>query len=183
MTRVFDFIFSFLGLLVLSPIMVVLMIIGWMDTGSPFFFQERVGRGAKPFLLVKFRSMRRDTQSVATHLVNANMITRWGRILRRTKMDELPQLWNVLVGDMSFVGPRPNLYNQTELIREREEKDVYRVRPGITGLAQVNKIDMSTPALLAKTDEKMILNFSLLDYFRLIFRTLFGAGFGDRVRG
>ena len=183
MTRVFDFLFSFLGLVVLSPIMVVLIVLGWMDTGSPFFFQERVGRGAKPFLLVKFRSMRRDTQSVATHLVNANMVTRWGRILRKTKMDELPQLWNVLVGDMSFVGPRPNLYNQTELIREREEKDVYRVRPGITGLAQVNKIDMSTPALLAKTDEKMILNFSILDYFRLIFRTLLGAGFGDRVRG
>jgi O-antigen biosynthesis protein WbqP len=182
MTRFFDILFSFLGLLFLSPLILILAVIGYCDTGSPLFRQERVGKGKKPFRLLKFRSMHINTQAVATHLVQLSSITKWGSFLRKSKLDELPQLWNVFVGDMSLVGPRPNLLNQEELIVEREFRGVYSVRPGITGLAQIQKIDMSTPELLAETDAKMIGNLNVLYYFKFIFLTVFGKGFGDRVR-
>ena len=181
MTRIFDTLFSFLGLVILSPILILLLIIGYFDTGSPIFRQERVGKGKKPFRLMKFRSMHVNTQSVATHLASASSITPFGSFLRKSKLDELPQLWNVLVGDMSLVGPRPNLFNQEELIQERDSRGVYAVRPGITGLAQINKIDMSTPQLLAETDDKMIQELNTLGYFKYIFLTVFGKGFGDRI--
>ena len=123
-----------------------------------------------------------NTQSVATHLASAASITPFGHFLRKSKLDELPQLWNVLVGDMSLVGPRPNLSNQEELIEERDSRAVYSVRPGITGLAQIQKIDMSTPQLLAETDAQMIQNFNTVVYFKYIFLTVFGKGFGDRIK-
>jgi lipopolysaccharide/colanic/teichoic acid biosynthesis glycosyltransferase len=126
--------------------------------------------------------MKPDTPSVASHLASTTSITRFGRFLRRTKLDELPQLWNVLKGDMSLVGPRPNLFNQEELIAERDALGVYAVRPGITGLAQVNGIDMSTPGLLAQTDARMIADLTVMDYFRYIIMTVSGKGAGDRVR-
>ena len=182
MTRIFDMLFSFLGLVLLSPILIVLMVIGYFDTGSPIFRQERVGKGKQPFRLMKFRSMHVNAPSVATHLANASSITPFGSFLRKSKLDELPQLWNVFVGDMSLVGPRPNLFNQEELIQERDSRGVYSVRPGITGLAQINKIDMSTPQLLAETDAKMIQELNTLVYFKYIFLTVFGKGFGDRIK-
>jgi O-antigen biosynthesis protein WbqP len=181
MTRIFDVGFSFLGLIILSPIILLLFIIGFFDTGSPLFRQERVGVNKRPFFLLKFRSMHVNTQAVATHLVQVSAITKWGSFLRKSKLDELPQLFNVLVGDMSLVGPRPNLYNQNELIEERSTRGVYLIRPGITGLAQIQKIDMSTPKLLAETDAKMIKNLSVINYFFYIFKTVLGRGFGDRV--
>ncbi|NQW59131.1 MAG: sugar transferase [Polynucleobacter sp.] len=182
MTRIFDILFSFFGLLILSPIILVLLIIGLFDTGSPLFRQERVGINQKLFNLLKFRSMHPNTLAVSTHLVQVSAITKWGSSLRKSKMDELPQLFNVLMGDMSFVGPRPNLFNQIELIEERSKRGVYSIRPGITGLAQINKIDMSTPQLLAETDAKMIAHLNVCYYFKYIFLTAFGKGFGDRVR-
>ena len=182
MTRIFDIIFAFIGILILSPIFIILIIIGLFDTGSPLFRQERVGINQNPFNLLKFRSMHVNTQAVATHLVQLSSITKWGSILRKTKLDELPQLLNVFMGDMSFVGPRPNLYNQQELINERNNRGVYEVRPGITGLAKINKIDMSTPQLLAETDAKMIAEMTVSNYFKYIFLTVFGKGFGDRVK-
>ena len=182
MTRIFDILFSFLGLILLIPILIVLMVIGYFDTGSPIFRQERVGKGMKPFRLMKFRSMHVNAPSVATHLASASSITSFGSFLRKSKLDELPQLWNVFVGDMSLVGPRPNLYNQEELIHERDSHGVYSVRPGITGLAQINKIDMSTPQLLAETDAQMIQELNTLGYFKYIFLTVFGKGFGDRIK-
>ena len=182
MKRIFDTLFSFFGLVLLSPILIVLIIIGFFDTGSPIFLQERVGKGMKPFRLMKFRSMHVNAPSVATHLANASSITPFGSFLRKSKLDELPQLWNVLVGDMSLVGPRPNLFNQEELIHERDSRGVYSIRPGITGLAQINKIDMSTPQLLAETDFKMIQELNTLGYFKYIFLTVFGKGFGDRIK-
>lgn len=181
MTRIFDFIFSFFGLVLCSPIFLVLIVIGYFDTGYPIFKQERVGKGKKPFRLIKFRSMHVNAPSVATHLASASSITSFGRFLRKSKLDELPQLWNVLVGNMSLVGPRPNLFNQEELINERDSRGVYTVRPGITGLAQINKIDMSKPKLLAETDAKMIQELNTLGYFKYIFFTVFGKGFGDRI--
>jgi lipopolysaccharide/colanic/teichoic acid biosynthesis glycosyltransferase len=122
------------------------------------------------------------TQSVATHLVGVNSVTKLGRFLRKTKLDELPQLINVIKGEMSIVGPRPCLFNQQELIDEREARGVFDVLPGITGLAQVNDIDMSTPELLAQWDQKMIQRFSLKNYFLYIIQTATGKGAGDRVK-
>ena len=182
MRRVFDIFFSFIGLVFLFPIYILVLIIGYFDSGSPIFYQERVGKGKKPFCLMKFRSMNVNAPSVATHLASASSITSFGSFLRKSKLDELPQLWNVFVGDMSLVGPRPNLFNQEELIHERDSRGVYSVRPGITGLAQINKIDMSTPQLLAEIDAKMIQDLSNFVYFKYIFLTVFGKGFGDRIK-
>jgi len=180
--RFFDFLFSLLGLVVGFPVLLMLTIIGLFDTGSPIFRQVRVGRHQKPFTLVKFRTMKVDTASVATHLASSASITRFGHFLRKTKLDELPQLWNVLKGEMSLVGPRPGLFNQEDLTEERAQRGVFDVRPGITGLAQVNEIDMSTPALLAETDQKMIQSLTVVGYFKYIFMTVAGKGAGDRVR-
>jgi len=179
--RVLDVIFSLLGLVVGMPILVLIYVLGFFDTGSPLFRQERVGRNKKPFILVKFRTMAVDTASVASHLASSASITKMGGFLRKTKLDELPQLWNVLKGEMSLVGPRPGLFNQEELTRARTALGVFDVRPGITGLAQVNGIDMSTPEILAKTDKKMISEMSLRNYFKYIFQTILGAGSGDGV--
>lgn len=179
--RILDFLFALCGLICASPVLLVLFIIGLFDTGSPIFRQVRVGRHQKPFVLVKFRTMKPDTASVASHLASASAITPFGSFLRRSKLDELPQLWNVLKGEMSLVGPRPCLFNQEELIQERASRNVFVVRPGITGLAQVNTIDMSTPVLLAQTDAKMIESLTLKDYFTYILQTITGKGAGDRV--
>ncbi len=126
--------------------------------------------------------MKKDSQSVATHLMKKTAVTRIGSFLRKSKLDELPQLFNVLMGSMSLVGPRPNLFNQQELIDCREKLNVYSVRPGITGLAQINEIDMSTPELLAKKDAEMIEKMNLQTYFSMILSTVFGSGFGDRIK-
>ena len=180
--RVFDVLLSLVGLLVGAPILIVLYGIGLFDTGSPIFRQKRVGRRKKPFILIKFRTMPVDTASVASHLATGATITRFGRFLRRTKLDELPQLWNVLKGEMSLVGPRPCLFNQEELVEEREIRGVLEARPGITGLAQINNIDMSTPRLLAETDAAMLAQLSIRKYFDYITLTVLGKGAGDRVR-
>lgn len=182
MIRLLDFFFSLFGLLFALPFLVVLYLIGLFDTGSPIFKQERVGRNKKPFTLVKFRTMKLDTASVASHLASTASITPFGSFLRKTKLDELPQLWNVLKGEMSLVGPRPGLFNQEDLTKARDEKSIFDVRPGITGLSQVNEIDMSTPELLARTDREMIDTMSLGNYFKYIFMTVAGKGSGDRVK-
>jgi O-antigen biosynthesis protein WbqP len=181
MIRFFDFSFSLIGIILLSPLISILLIAGYFDTKSPIFKQERIGKSKKPFNLYKFRSMYVNTKSVATHLANYTSITKYGSFLRKSKLDEVPQLFNVLLGDMSLVGPRPNLYNQEELIKEREKLGVYEVKPGITGLAQINKIDMSTPKLLAETDAKMIEKLNFTNYLKYILKTVTGKGFGDRI--
>ena len=182
MLRLLDLVFSITGLLLGAPVLLSIYVVGLFDTGSPLFRQERVGRDQRPFTLVKFRTMRPDTASVASHLADASAITRLGAFLRRTKLDELPQLWNVLKGEMSLVGPRPCLCNQTELIAERHSRGVFGARPGITGLAQVSNIDMSTPKLLAETDAMMLRGLTLALYFKYIFMTVGGKGAGDRVK-
>lgn len=182
MLRVFDFLFSLFGLILGGPVLLLIYVIGLFDTGSPIFRQERVGREQKPFTLVKFRTMRPDTASVATHLADASAVTKLGHFLRRSKLDELPQLWNVLKGEMSLVGPRPCLFSQEALIVERAERQVFNVRPGITGLAQIQGIDMSTPRLLAETDARMLQDMGLTAYFTYIIKTLTGEGRGDRIR-
>ena len=166
--RLFDICFSLVGLVLGFPVLALVTCVGLFDTGSPLFLQSRVGRNRRSFTLLKFRTMRRDTAHVASHLASSDAITPFGRFLRRSKFDELPQLWNVLKGDMSLVGPRPCLFSQQELIDAREKRGVNGARPGITGLAQLNNIDMSTPELLAKTDATMLENLTLMAYFRYI---------------
>jgi lipopolysaccharide/colanic/teichoic acid biosynthesis glycosyltransferase len=182
MIRFFDILFSILGLILFSPFFVILFFIGYFDTGSPIFSQVRMGKNKKLFIIYKFRSMKFGTLSVPTHVVEYNSLTTWGKVIRQIKLDELPQLVNVLIGQLSFVGPRPNLLNQYELIRERESRNVYSVKPGITGLAQIKNIDMSMPELLAEVDAQMITNLNLRNYFKYIIITLSGKGFGDKVR-
>lgn len=181
MIRLLDFLAAFFGLLFLWPLLLVVTIIGLFDTGSPIFVQERVGRNKKPFKLIKFRTMSVETKSVASHLASNASITWLGAFLRKSKIDELPQLINVVKGEMSLVGPRPNLFNQEELIKERDALGVYNVLPGITGLAQVQNIDMSTPALLAKIDKQMIDSLTVKDYFKYIMMTVTGSGSGDAI--
>ncbi len=182
MLRVLDVVLSAVGLVLTAPIQLGIMAIGFFDTGSPLFIQQRVGKNQRPFTLIKFRTMKPGTASTATHLASADAITPFGRFLRRTKLDELPQLINVLKGDMSLVGPRPCLYNQTELIYAREKKAVFSVLPGITGLAQINDIDMSDPPKLAEWDQKMIHSMNVSNYFKYLAFTLLGKGAGDRVK-
>ena len=171
MIRIFDILFSFLGLLFLTPLLVIITILTALETGSPFFFQERVGKDLKKFMLLKFRTMKILTPSVATHLVNKESVTKIGKILRLFKFDELLQLWNVLKGDMSIVGPRPCLSNQIKLINERKKRGVFNVKPGITGLAQIQGINMSSPKFLSETDLKMIKHMNYWRYFYYIFKT------------
>lgn len=179
--RLFDIFIALFGLFVSSPITLCVLILGFFDTGSPMFRQERVGKNKNKFILYKFRTMTVDTKSVASHLAHRSSITRFGSILRKTKLDELPQLVNVLKGEMSVVGPRPCLFNQKELIVERERLGVFEVLPGITGLAQIKGVDMSTPLVLAKLDKEMIDNMSVTNYLRCAVVTILGRGYGDKV--
>lgn len=182
LVRVVDYVLALAGLVLIMPVFLLVVVLGFFDTGSPFFMQQRVGRNKIPFTLFKFRTMAVTTTSVATHLVDSSMITPLGGVLRKTKLDELPQLINVLKGEMSLVGPRPCLFNQQELINQRQQRGVFSVLPGITGLAQVNKIDMSDPMVLAQWDQQMIEQFSVFAYFKYIALTLFGWGAGDRIK-
>lgn len=177
----FERILALIALVILSPILILLLILGYFDTGQPVFKQKRVGQGKENFTLYKFRTMEVGTSSIGTHDVDPNQITKFGHFLRRTKLDELPQLWNVVKGDMRIVGPRPNLPNQSEVIKERELLNVYSVKPGITGLSQINEIDMSSPKILAETDAKMISEFNFKNRAKLFALTLYGKGQGDRV--
>jgi lipopolysaccharide/colanic/teichoic acid biosynthesis glycosyltransferase len=172
MIRLLDIFFSILILLLILPLFFLIFLFGLFDTGSPLFFQKRVGIHLKSFILIKFRTMKLETPLNATHLVDKSNITFFGNLIRKYKIDELPQLLNVLMGDMSLVGPRPCLFNQSKLISERKKRRVFKVRPGITGLAQVAGITMKTPTLLAKTDLKMIEQMNLFYYFYYILITI-----------
>ena len=172
MIRLLDFFFSLFGIFILSPLLVLLLIIGLLDNSSPLFKQTRVGIHQKPFTLIKFRTMPLGTKSAATHLVKNLKLSFFSIFLRKTKLDEIPQLWNVLIGEMSLVGPRPCLLNQNNLINERKKRGVFKIRPGITGLAQIKGITMKNPTLLAKTDTEMIKQLNIFNYFYYILVTM-----------
>ena len=125
--------------------------------------------------------MKISTLAMPTHLADKDDITFLGRILRQTKLDELPQLYNVLLGEMSLVGPRPSLVSQLDVIIERERLGIYSCKPGITGLSQIKKIDMSDPIKLAQCDAEMVSNLNIRYYFKMLFLTILGKGFGDRI--
>ena len=180
--RFYDLTISILLGAVLSPLCLVIYIICFIESGKPIFIQKRVGKDKKTFDLIKFRTMNINTPSLASHLVNMKFVTRFGKIIRSLKFDELPQLINVIKGEMSLVGPRPCLPNQSELIKYREFNKIFSVKPGVTGLAQIKGIDMSRPEKLTKIDSYMIYHFSQINYFKYLFLTFYGKGIGDRLR-
>ncbi len=149
--------------------------------GPGIFRQERVGRNEQVFTCLKFRTMYISAPNVGTHEVPAAAVTPLGHFLRRTKLDELPQVINILRNDMSLVGPRPCLPNQASMIGERRAQGVFEIKPGITGLAQVRGIDMSDPTGLAACDREYLLLQSLLLDLKIILQTARGAGSGDNV--
>ncbi len=180
--RFYDFLIASIILFFLSPLMIFTLMICFLESKKPIFVQIRVGKNKKPFKLLKFRTMKCNTPSLASHLINKTSLTKSGAILRSLKIDELPQLINVLSGEMSLVGPRPCLFNQSDLIKIREDYNVFSVKPGITGLSQIKGIDMSKPVKLTETDSKMITRIKQSDYFKYLFLTLYGKGLGDKVR-
>lgn len=183
MKRTFDLICAVVGLAVAAPLLLVLMVaIRAQSSGSPIFAQRRVGRNAVSFVCYKLRTMYDGTEHAPTHVMASSVITPLGGWLRRWKLDELPQLFNVARGDMSLVGPRPCLESQTDLIEERKRLGVLAVRPGITGLAQVEGIDMSNPMRLARLDAKYVEAQSFLLDLKLLLSTALGRGIGiDRI--
>lgn len=149
--------------------------------GPGIFAQNRVGRNGAIFTCYKFRTMHVGTVEAATNHVSANAVTALGRTLRRTKLDELPQIWNILRNEIGLIGPRPCLPVQKELIEARRQRNVLRLKPGISGLAQVNDIDMSDPQKLARWDARYMALQSLLLDLKIALATAKGGGRGDRV--
>ena len=182
MKRLVDFIAALIGIIILSPFILIITIVLYLEHGKPFFIQRRVGKNMVEFTIIKFRSMSPKAANLPTHEISADLITRTGKFIRATKLDELPQLWNVLKGEMSLVGPRPCLPTQKELINERQALGVFKLRPGITGPAQVKNIDMSTPKKLAIEDSQMVDNLTFGSYIKFVLMTLTGDGQGDKIR-
>lgn len=174
-----------IALLALVPMIVIvtfcILLIRRGSSGPGVFRQIRVGRDGLPFICLKLRTMFVDTREAPSHETGASAVTPVGKVLRHYKLDELPQIWNVLIGDMSFVGPRPCLPSQIELIAARRANGTLSLRPGITGVAQVQGIDMSDPVALALEDSKYLGRISLGYDLKLIIATVLGSGKGDRV--
>lgn len=182
MKKLVDKTLAMFGLVLSAPIMLgVFLAIRMTSPGRAIFAQRRVGKNQEVFTCYKFRTMVLGTKEAGTHEVAASSVTPLGQFLRKTKLDELPQLYNVVRGEMSLVGPRPCLPVQEELIRERAQRGVYQLVPGITGLGQVRGIDMSDPVILAECDAEYLANRSFWYDIRLVWRTLLGGGQGDRI--
>ena len=182
MKRLLDILLALILLPAAAVVVAVaaLVVLG-RDRVDPLFSQVRVGRDESPFRILKLRTMLPFTGDLATHEAPSSSVTTTGAFLRRYKLDELPQLLNVLAGQMSFVGPRPGLPSQTELARERRARGVFSARPGITGLGQVRGVDMSTPMALAEIDAEYVRTRTLAKDLSILWDTLTGRGFGDRV--
>jgi len=180
--RLLDIVIALALLPFALPVSLIAMALLFAETGvNPIFTQTRVGRHRRPFTILKLRTMAPHTADMATHEVEAGRITRIGRIVRRIKFDELPQIINVLAGHMSFVGPRPCLPVQHQLIAERDRLGIYELRPGITGPAQLAGIDMSEPHRLAHADKVYLGKWSAMRDLSILVRTLLGRGSGDAV--
>ena len=186
--RFFDILLSLLTIIVFSPLYIILAILVKCTSKGPIFFkQERIGKYKKHFKILKFRTMRVDTpKDVPTHLLEnpEKYITGVGRFLRKTSLDEIPQVFNIFVGHMSIVGPRPALYNQDDLVAERDKYHANDIVPGLSGWAQCNGRDTNSIERKAELDGEYIKRFNIWFDIRIIFRTFFQALFGkDEVEG
>lgn len=175
--RILDFLLSLIGAIVLLPVFLVIIIAIKIDSKGPVFFrQKRIGKNKKYFNILKFRTMRIDTpKDMPTHMLeNAeSYITKVGKFLRETSLDELPQIINILKGDMSIVGPRPALWNQEDLIEEREKYEANNIKPGLTGLAQISGRDELEIPVKAKYDGEYVQKISFLFDIKIFFKTIF----------
>lgn len=174
--RLVDIVLSLVGMIVLSPLFLVIVILIKLDSEGPVFFkQKRVGKNKTHFEILKFRTMRIDTpKDTPTHLLENpdQYITRVGKFLRKTSLDELPQIWNIFVGDMSIIGPRPALWNQYDLIAERDKYGANDIRPGLTGWAQINGRDELPIEVKAKLDGEYVKNMSFWMDVKCFFGTI-----------
>ena len=171
--RTADILISFCALLLLSPIFLVVSLISLIKQGKPILIgQRRYGKNAKVFKVLKFRTMRNDAPTVASADIKKQYITKWGSVLRKTSIDELPQLINVLKGDMSLVGPRPLIVQEKEIHELRLKEGIYAVRPGITGLAQINGRDECTNEEKTYYDKKYIQKMSVFYDIKILFGTI-----------
>lgn len=177
--RFFDILFSLLSILVLSWFLLIIGIIVWIDTQAfPIFRQRRIGRNNKEFLILKFRSMHKDTPSdVPTHLLENpdKYITKFGKFIRKTSIDELPQLFNIFVGHMSFIGPRPALWSQVDLIEGRNKNNIELLRPGLSGYAQTHGRDEVSIEEKIELDTYYLKHFSIWLDIKLVFLSIFKA--------
>ncbi len=186
--RFFDVLLSLLTIIVFSPLYIIIAIIVKCSSKGPVFFkQKRIGKNKKTFNILKFRTMRIDTpKDVPTHLLENPdaYITKFGRFLRKTSLDEIPQAFNIFVGQMSIVGPRPALWNQNDLIEERDKYHANSIRPGLSGWAQCNGRDTLTISKKAKLDGEYTIKFDIWFDIMIIFKTIFQAFRGkDEVEG
>ncbi|GEN97400.1 galactosyltransferase [Streptococcus cristatus] len=183
--RILDIILSFCGMIVLSPLFLVLIIAIKLDSKGPVLFkQKRIGLHKKHFFILKFRTMRIDTpKDTPTHLLENpdQWITKVGKFMRKTSLDELPQIWNIFVGDMSIIGPRPALWNQYDLIEERDRYGANDVLPGLTGWAQINGRDELPIKQKAELDGYYVKNMSFALDFRCFFGTILSVLKSDGV--
>ena len=174
--RFLDIVLSAVGLLVLSPILLIIAVAIKLDSKGPVLFkQKRVAKGKEHFQILKFRTMYADVpKDVPTHLLAdpESKITKIGRFLRKSSLDELPQIWNILVGEMSIIGPRPALWNQFDLIAERDKYGANDVRPGLTGLAQVMGRDELPIEVKAKYDGEYAQNVTFANDVKIFFKTI-----------
>ena len=180
MKRLIDFAIAIVAMPVIVPLCLFLLILISLDSsGNPLFIQRRVGRGQRTFQMLKLRTMAKNTGDLPSHVAGDRTVTRLGRFLRRWKLDELPQLFNVAHGTMSLVGPRPCLPSQWELIEQREIRGLFAYAPGITGPAQLAGIDMSNPGRLAEAEAAYFAKATLAQDFLILLRTATGGGTGD----
>lgn len=182
--RAFDVLGSLLLLAVLSPLLLaVYLVVRLTSPGPALYWSNRVGADNTLFRMPKFRSMRTDTPQLATHLLSnsGSYLTPVGSFLRRSSLDELPQLWSILRGDLSFVGPRPALFNQDDLIALRTERGVHRLRPGLTGWAQVNGRDELSIPVKVGFDRKYLERRSLAFDLYILWRTVVKSARGEGI--
>ncbi len=184
--RIADTMISLIGLIVLSPIFLVLMILIKIDSKGPILFkQKRIGRHKKYFMIYKFRTMRIDTpRDTPTHMLENpdQWITKMGKFLRKTSLDELPQIMNILKSDMSIVGPRPALWNQYDLMEERDKYDVHKLYPGLTGYAQINGRDELSIKDKAALDGYYVKHFGLWIDIKVFFGTILSIIKSDGIK-
>ena len=184
--RFIDIVLSLCAIIVLSPVLCVLAVLIKLDSKGPVLFrQKRVGKGKTHFEILKFRTMYADVpKDVPTHLLAdpASKITKIGRFLRKSSLDELPQIFNILKGEMSIIGPRPALWNQFDLIEERDKYGANDVRPGLTGLAQVMGRDELPIEVKAKYDGDYVKDITLSNDIRIFFRTIFSVASADGIK-